>query len=45
MTNNFLFFKKITMSRKNTEFYAEYKFFKVVLEKFSKKIIDKKKNI
>jgi hypothetical protein len=33
------------MSRKNTEFYAEFKFFEMVLEKFSKKIIDKKKNI
>ncbi len=45
MTNNFLFFKKINMSRKNREFYAEFKFFKVALETFSKKIIDKKKNI
>ncbi len=45
MTNNFLFFKKITMRRKKNSFYAEFKFFEVVLEKFSKKIIDKKKNI
>ncbi len=33
------------MSRKNTEFYAEFKCFEVVLEKCSKKVIDKKKNM